>query len=145
MCDQWSGRFLGILIGWDLSVCKSNQLHVDILRFSFTKLGYILWIPLKWSVIFLHSWTSTDYFSNSTSSFVTNCRFSPIIGADALNGARDYRIRVCLLFIQHKSPRTLCLLEAIICSWLKAGIRIQDPKFVFPKSFEMNESQIYMG
>ena len=25
-------------------------------------------IPLKWSVIFLHSWTSTGYFSNSTSS-----------------------------------------------------------------------------
>ena len=39
--DQWSGRFLGV-IGWDPSVCKSNRLHVDILRFSFIKLGYIL-------------------------------------------------------------------------------------------------------
>ena len=38
---KWSGRFLGI-IGWDPSVCKSNWLHVDILRFSFIKLGYIL-------------------------------------------------------------------------------------------------------
>ena len=38
--NQWSGRFLGIT-GWDLSVCNSNRLHVDILRFSFTKLGYI--------------------------------------------------------------------------------------------------------
>jgi hypothetical protein len=29
---------LGI-IGWDPSVRKSNRLHVDILRFSFIKLG----------------------------------------------------------------------------------------------------------
>ena len=43
------------------------------------KLGYILQILLKWSVIFLQSWTSTGYSSNSTDSFVTNCRFSPII------------------------------------------------------------------
>ena len=77
--DQWSGRFLGI-IRWDPSVCKSNQwLHVDILWFAFIKMGYILWIPLKWSVIFLQSWTSPGYFSNSNGSFVSNCRFSPII------------------------------------------------------------------
>ena len=37
---QWSGRFVGI-IGWVPSVCKSNQLYVDILRFSIIKLGYI--------------------------------------------------------------------------------------------------------
>ena len=35
---QW---FLGIT-GWDPSVCKSDRLHVDILHFSFIKLGYIL-------------------------------------------------------------------------------------------------------
>ena len=35
---RWSGRFLGI-IGWDPSVCKSNWLHINILRFSFIKLG----------------------------------------------------------------------------------------------------------
>ena len=29
------------MTGWDPSVCKSNRLHVDILRFSFIKLGYI--------------------------------------------------------------------------------------------------------
>ena len=51
----------------------------NALRFSFIKLGYILYIPLKRSVIFLQSWTSTGYFSNSTSSSVTHCRFSPII------------------------------------------------------------------
>ncbi len=79
MWNQWLGRFLGI-IGWDPSVCKSNRLHVHILRFSFIRLGYILYISLKWSVIFLQSSTSTGYFSNSTGSFVTNCRFSPIIG-----------------------------------------------------------------
>ena len=77
---QWSGRFLGI-IGGDPSICKSNRLHVGILRFCLYKLGYILWIPLKWSVLFLQFWTSTGYFSNSTGSFVTNCRFSPIIGS----------------------------------------------------------------
>ena len=38
---QWSGRFL-VITSWDPSVCKSNQLHVDILWFSFIKLGYIL-------------------------------------------------------------------------------------------------------
>ena len=36
-------------------------------------------IPLKWSVIFLQSPNSTGYFSNSTGSFETNCRFSLII------------------------------------------------------------------
>ena len=81
---QWSGRILGI-IGWDPSICKSNRSHVDILRFSFIKLGYILQIPLKWLVIFLQSWTSTGYISNSTGSSVTNCRFSPIIGAAGFN------------------------------------------------------------
>jgi len=38
--SDW-GEFLGI-IGRDPSVCKSNRLHVDILRFCFIKLGYIL-------------------------------------------------------------------------------------------------------
>ena len=32
---QWSGRFLGIITGWDPRVCKPNRLHVDILQFSF--------------------------------------------------------------------------------------------------------------
>ena len=34
-------RFLGIT-GGDPCFCKSNRLHVDIIRFSFIKLGYIL-------------------------------------------------------------------------------------------------------
>ena len=38
---QWSGRFLG-MTSWDPSVCKSNRLHVHILRFSYIELGYIL-------------------------------------------------------------------------------------------------------
>ena len=37
-----SSNLPGPVIGWDPSVCKSNRLHVDILRFSFTKLGYIV-------------------------------------------------------------------------------------------------------
>ena len=76
---QWSGRFLGI-IGWDPSVCKSNRLHVHILGFSIIELRYIPYIILKLLVIFLQSWTSTGYFSNSTGSFVTNCRFILITG-----------------------------------------------------------------
>ena len=40
--EQWSGRFLGIIISRDPSVCKSNRLHVEILRFSFIEWGYIL-------------------------------------------------------------------------------------------------------
>ena len=43
------------------------------LRFSFIKLGHFLFI-------FLQSWTSTGYFSNSASSFVAICHFSLIIG-----------------------------------------------------------------
>ena len=85
---QWSGRFLGMITGWDPSVCKSNQLHVDILRFSFIELGYILRIPLKCSVIFLQSWTSTGYFSNSIGSYVTNWWFSLMID---LGGAPEGR------------------------------------------------------
>ena len=66
------GEIFGITCR-DLNVCKSNRLHV----YSFKILGYILYIPLKWSVIFVQSWTSTGHFSNSTGSFVTSCRFSP--------------------------------------------------------------------
>ena len=36
--------------------------------------GIFYEIPVKWSVIFLQSWTSTSYSSNSTGSSVTNCR-----------------------------------------------------------------------
>jgi len=58
-------RFLNITT-WDPSVCQSNQLHVDIFQFFNTNSKYILEIPLKWSLIFRKSWTSTGYFSNST-------------------------------------------------------------------------------
>ena len=64
---------------WDPSVCKSNRLHVEILRFSFITLRYILQIPIKWSVIILQSWTSTGYSSYSTGSSVTNCQFTLIM------------------------------------------------------------------
>ena len=39
-------------------------------------------VKVKWSRIFLQSWTSTRYFSNSTGSSGTNCRFSLIIAPD---------------------------------------------------------------
>ena len=82
------GEILGI-ISWDPSVCKSNQLHVDILRFSCMKLGNIPSIPLKWPVIFLQSWTSTGDFSNSTGSTVTNCWFSLIIDCSMYDNRLD--------------------------------------------------------
>jgi hypothetical protein len=44
--------------------------------FSFCNLRYILQIPLKWSVVFLKSWTLTGCFSNSIGSSVTSGRFS---------------------------------------------------------------------
>ena len=70
--EQWSGRFFGH--NRLRSKCLQDyRLHVDILQFSFIKLGYILQSPLKWSVIFLQSWTPTSYFSISTGSSVTNC------------------------------------------------------------------------
>ena len=100
---QWLGRFLGIT-GWDPSVCKFNMLHVDILRVSFIKFGYILWIFLKWLVIFLRSWTLTDYFSNSTCSFVINCRFSPIIGMDI---SPIYFERMFFWYLLHVEPHII--------------------------------------
>ena len=77
--SQWLGRFLGI-IGWDPSVHLQVQLvtcwHPSIF---YINLRYISYISLKWLVILLKSWTSTNYFSNSTGSSVTNCWFSLII------------------------------------------------------------------
>ena len=57
----------------------------------------------KWSVIFLQSPTSTGYFSNSTGSSVTNCRFSPIIGKDQNSYPTDSNLR--LHQGQHRSPK----------------------------------------
>ena len=65
-----SGRFLGI-IGWDPSVSKSNWLHLDIFRFFFIHLRFILWNPLSRWVVFLKFWISPGYLLNSTGSCVT--------------------------------------------------------------------------
>ena len=79
--NQWSGRFLG-MIGWDPSVCKSNQLHVDILRFSF-----ILSLA-AYSTYYSKMIGDSPDISNFNRLFLklnwcirnlTNCRFSPII------------------------------------------------------------------
>ena len=47
--------------------------------FPFSYFRYILYIPLRWPVSFLKSWTSTGYFSNSTGSSATNHRIFPDI------------------------------------------------------------------
>ena len=81
---MWSGRFLGIITGWDPSVPKSNRLHVHTLRFSsFTKPGYILLkFPLKCSVIFLQSWSNFHRLFLKLDRFICNqlpVLFSPVI------------------------------------------------------------------
>ena len=68
LCYKYLEKILDI-ISQDLNVSKSNQLFVDIFNFIFIELENILYILLiKWRVIFLKPWTSTDYFSNSTGS-----------------------------------------------------------------------------
>jgi hypothetical protein len=57
-------RILGITVR-DSIVHESNRLHVDIFRFFFIKLRYILLIPLNWSVNVLKSLTSTDSYASS--------------------------------------------------------------------------------
>lgn len=69
-----SGRFSG-MIGQNPRVSRSNRLHVVIFWDFFIDLKYILYIPLNLSVISLKFCTSTGYFCNSTSSFVTSSRF----------------------------------------------------------------------
>ena len=75
-----------------LTIGQVRCLKVSLSRFEQTRCPYIinerqsstLWlllvtygyVPLEWSAIFLQSWTSTGYFSNSTGSIVTTCRFS---------------------------------------------------------------------
>ena len=73
---QWSGRFLGIITGWDPSVCKSNRLPLDILQFSFIKypidssimIGNFLAV-LKFNRLFL-----------KLNRLICNCRFFLTIG-----------------------------------------------------------------
>ena len=61
------------------SVSKWNLLHVVIFWIFFNNLRNILQMPLKWSAIFLESWTSTGCLSDSTGSLVTSSRFSPFV------------------------------------------------------------------
>jgi hypothetical protein len=96
------GEFLGI-ISWDPNVCKSNRLQFNILHIPFIKLRYILQFPLKWSVIFMQSPTSTGYFSNSTGSFVTNWWLSPIIDELPKNGENGNNFSFDLLSILYWS------------------------------------------
>ena len=68
--ENWS------ITGQDPSVFpKSNQLHVDIFSIYFLHL-FELYSICSW-VNFLKSRPSTGYFSNSTGSSATSCRFSP--------------------------------------------------------------------
>ena len=73
-------KFLGI-VGQDPSESKFNQLHVHmIFRLCFYSFQVYSMDLLNWSAILMKSQTSTNYFSNSTGSYVTNCRFSPSSG-----------------------------------------------------------------
>ena len=61
---QCPERFWGIF-GWDPHVSKSDWLHVDILRFSIINLRYILYIFLKFLVIFLEVLNLNQLFLKS--------------------------------------------------------------------------------
>ena len=82
-----AGPVIGEIFG-HTNRLRSEFLQVQPVGYMLTTFGFLLlnwgiffyiYIPLNWSVIFLQSWTSTSYFSNSTSSSVTNCQFSPIL------------------------------------------------------------------
>ena len=73
-CHLFTNSVSGENLGhnWSKSrVSKSNWLHIVIFRFVFINVESNPKIPLKWSVIFMHSWTSTNYFSNSIGSSIT--------------------------------------------------------------------------
>ena len=76
---QQRPRTFSAMSGSCADVPKSNRFHGRILRFTFVEYGYILYIPVKSSAIFLQCRTPTVYFPNSTASSVTNCCFPPII------------------------------------------------------------------
>ena len=84
--QQCLGNFLGV-ISQNPSVSKSNWLHIVIFRFFFINFRYILKTPVKWSVVFLKSWTSRSYFSTSTGSSVTSGRFSSFIDSQLTNSS----------------------------------------------------------
>ena len=91
--------------------------------FPLLKLVYILYIPLKWSVIILQSWTSTGYISNSTGSLVINCRFSPIIDTYGLSSsAHDLIENVLIRGICGSYVVTLGS-ESNTCIWVIHGAR----------------------
>jgi hypothetical protein len=55
--EQWLRRFCVMGRANPVFASPTGYMLTCILRFSFIQLRYILKIPLKWSVIFLQSWT----------------------------------------------------------------------------------------
>ena len=94
------------ITGQDPSVSKSNQLHVDIFRFSFIDLRYIPQIPLKVSADLLKFCTSTGHSLNSIGSSATKHRFSLDIDI----------ICVILEWLQSLTPKCphLCPIQAVL-------------------------------
>ena len=111
-----SGKFLGI-VGQDSSDSKSNWLHVDVFRFCFNHLRYILEIPLKWSVPFLQSWTSTGYSSNSSGSSATNRWFFPDIIQWQMCGTLWWEILLVLVLVTDLNLRDNCIQYHLIQFW----------------------------
>ena len=77
---QWSGRFLGTTsVEILVFASPTGYMLTSILRFFYINLRYIPSIHLKWSVDHSPEVLNLNrLFLNSTASFVTNCRFSPI-------------------------------------------------------------------
>ena len=94
-CSQYHGRFLGI-ISHNHSVSKSTWLRVVIFQFFF-KFNWSIFHTFlsKWLVIFLKSWTSTGFFSNSTGSSLSSDWVSPFIGC-SMTLHVQYIVHKCL-------------------------------------------------
>ena len=135
--------FWTYIAGQDLSDSKSNRLHVDIYRFCFIHMRYIL---LKWWVILLKSLISTGYFSNFTGSFVTNRRFSPSPGVVLHNFQNIFRFLSpagmlglnAMGFIGlGRGPRIMQGLWPLIISQIKIKIKICIGSLDFCRAYEL--------
>ena len=72
---------------------NTSALNWIVFRYCFLYKIVVYFInEIKWSVLFLQYWTSTGYFSNSTGSSVTKCRFSLIIDLEQCWGEIEHNL-----------------------------------------------------
>ena len=73
----WRDSWRSILVEFQVQIKPGYMLTSFLLFFMDSR--YILYIPLKRSILLLKSWSSAGYFSNSTGSSVTSAQFSLFI------------------------------------------------------------------